>query len=69
MYFLIAAVVADAANLGVRAVHEIPVPARETCPVCPPCHPTPTRWPRCHSFTACAQLVNHASNFVSGTRG
>src|SRR5438445_13151602 len=35
-------------------------------PSCPPCQPTPTRWPLCHSFTPEPNSSIHAGHFVSG---
>src|SRR6266849_9827986 len=63
--FLIPAVVADAANLPVRAVHEIPASARKTGTVLPavPADSNPLAFlPFLH---ARAQLVDHAGHFVS----
>src|SRR6266851_819805 len=63
--FLIAAVVADAANFRVRAVHEVPATAGKTGAVLPavPADSNPLAFlPFLH---ARAHLVDHAGHFVS----
>src|SRR6202171_1296498 len=64
--FLIAAVVADSANLHVCAVHEISASARKTGAVLPTV-PADSNPLACLPFLhAHAQFVDHASYFVSG---
>src|SRR5260370_832538 len=67
--FLIAAVVADAANLPVRAVHEIPASARKTGTVLPavPADSNPLAF--CHSFTPAPSSSITPATSCPGTRG
>src|ERR1700724_684477 len=64
--FLVAAIVADSANLHVCAVHEISASARKTGAVLPTV-PADSNPLACLPFLhARAQFVDHASYFVSG---
>src|SRR6202043_1413681 len=62
--FLVAAVVGGAANLFVRAIHEIPAPAGEARAVLPavPAHPDAFALLPCRDSRA--YFVNHAGHFV-----
>src|SRR5216683_7794113 len=64
--FLVASVVADSANLTIRAIHEVSSPARQTSAILAAVPADTYSLALLPVLHACSELVYHASYFMSG---